>query len=100
MTDLIARVAEKAGWTYARMDGEGYAFRPGLAGAAPSDMADSGRLTGDGLVLLLKELIAGGWAITGGPGYFYMWNGFGPNSESDTLEIAVCMAYLQMKGEK
>ena len=100
MTDLIARVAEKAGWTYARMDGEGYAFRPGLAGAAPSDMADSGRLTGDGLVLLLRELLeAGGevWKNEYGYWYMVMINGEHkmPNYAADTLEEAVMQAYLQ-----
>ena len=106
MTDLIARVAEKAGWTYARMDGEGYAFRPGLAGAAPSDMADSGRLTGDGLVLLLLELIANGKSILPVPdGQIIIAQHLGKYSgqgsvAADTLEEAVILAYLQMKGEK
>ena len=94
MTDLIARVAKAAGWGRLA-EGEWECCEETLEYGV-----FDGVLTDSGLMLLLKELIAGGWAITGGPGYFYMWNGFGPNSESDTLEIAVCMAYLQMKGEK
>jgi len=88
MSDLIERVARAAGWE---------TYHPYVGITLKGDMT----LAAEGLVFLLRELLAAGYAVIG----TYRVERIVPfgeaeNSfEADTLEEAVMMAFLH-KGER
>ena len=98
MAELIEKVARLAGWEYYEPTDDWF------DGSTVCAAGGGGAyLTGDGLRILLDELLRAGFAIVGTYEVHQMVP-FGGEVEAietrgDTLEEAVMLAYVAMKGE-
>lgn len=97
MSDLIERVAAKAGWKKGNPPYQWWY----LETASRHQLADENGLTEAGLVFLLRELLDAGWTVEKDDprrsARYFFFRHEGESASGDTLEEAVMLAYLAHK---